>query len=90
MNHEFLRLMQMVEAGRKCEGRECIEIFDVDVARAKEIDALESSHLSGLEAGEHQEHSCPECAAVVSQRAVLREGLHSRGVDLPVEVFQPN
>ncbi len=89
MNAEFLKLLQMTEAGRKCEGRECIGIEDADVVRAKVIDALEESHKEGALADGHGRIACEEGAEVVRQRAVPPEGLHSRGVDLPEAVFQP-
>ena len=72
------------------EGRESIAIEDVDVARGQEIDQVELGHSGAVGAEGHVGHTCVECAVVANQRAVLREGLHARGIDLPVEVFQPS
>ncbi len=90
MNGEFLRLLVLTEAGRKCDGRECIALEDADVKLATAIDALEELHKEGALADGHEPFACVDCAEVVRERAVLREGLHSRGIDLPVEVFQPS
>ena len=90
MNGEVLKLLLLTEAGRKVDGRERIEVGDADVVLAKAIDALEELHKPGALADGHEPFACVDCAEVVRERAVLREGLHSRGIDLPVEVFQPS
>lgn len=89
MNGEFLKLLQMTEAGRKCDGAECIRVDDVEVERALEVDALEKGHLDGVDHQAHQCQACTDCAGLALKRSELREALHAKGVDFPVEVFQP-
>lgn len=87
MHGEFLRLLQMTEAGRKAEGRGSIEISDADVTKAQGLDEHMSAHLEAVGGAGHEALECAECAKVSGGVVELREGLHSRGVDFPVEVF---
>ncbi len=87
MHAEFLRLLQMVEAGRKCEGRECIDILDADVSKAQELDDSERLHMEFVDGADHDGLGCVLCAVVSGGRVEQRESLHVRGIDFPVEVF---
>lgn len=87
MHAEFLKLLQMTEAGRKCEGRECIEILDADVVKALVLDEMERAHQGAVGEVDHDNLGCVECAKVSGGRVEQRESLHVRGVDFPVEVF---
>ena len=84
---EFLKLLQMTEAGRKCEGRECLDILDGDVAKALVLDEIERAHQGEVGQIGHDDLSCAECAKVAGSRVELRESLHTRGVDFPVDVL---
>lgn len=88
MNHEFLKLVQMVEAGRKCEGRECVEITDADVAQAEVIDRMEDGHRHEQAVESHLEWECAACIDGTKAQVVLRESLHIRGIDFPEDVFR--
>lgn len=88
MNHEFLKLAQMVEAGRKCNGQESVEITEENVKAAEETDAAESAHKVGRGGDAHGEFTCPECARISAERISLRESLHIRGIDFPEDVFR--
>lgn len=87
MHGEFLRLLQMTEAGRKCDGQECIVILDADVSTAQGLDDSERTHLEGVGESDHDGLSCPECVAVSDGKIVQRESLHARHIDFPTEVF---
>lgn len=84
---EFLRLLQMAEAGRKAEGRDHLEILDTDVSKAQELDGMQTAHLGEVGEAGHDGLSCAECAKVSRGRVEQRESLHVRGVSFPVEVF---
>lgn len=87
LHGEFLRLLQMTEAGRKVERRDSIEILDADVAKAQELDEMQTAHLDEVGQTGHDDLGCAECAKVSGGRVEQRENLHSRGVDFPAEVF---
>lgn len=89
MNSEFLKLLQMVEAGRKCEGKACIEVVDAEVEIAKEIDALEDGHRADQTLESHLEWECVQCLALNKKIIELRESLHNRGIDFPEEILRP-
>lgn len=84
---EFLRLLQAVEAGRKCEGRECILIRDGDVDGATATDHLRLSHGSDHENTLQLGGVCPTCLEIERQENTLRESLHTQGIDMPLEVL---
>lgn len=77
----------MVEAGRKVDRQDHIEVLDADVSKAQELDEMEKAHLDVASGPGCDGLDCAECAKVSGGRVEQRENLHSRGVDFPVEVF---
>lgn len=88
MLHEFLKLLQMVEGGRACDGKECVVVPTGAVEMAKGADDLRRSHLptSGMpcDAGV----SCPTCQKISRNEIAVRETLHSNGVDFPMGLLE--
>jgi len=77
--HAFLTLLQMTEAERKCEGKECLEIQDENLAAARVLDHERVAHgACGVGA-----MGCDVCRMIDAQRIALRERLHTQGVDFP-------
>ena len=88
MNHEFLKLLQAVEAGRKCDGKECIEVSDDDITKAEANDAERSRHSVGSAHGDVVEGLCPGCEESRQRDAALRETFRARRIDLPVGILE--
>lgn len=84
---EFLRLLQIVDAGRKVVGRTSMEIADGDVDTAEEIDNRASQHLGAVTASAHEVLTCPECQSIRAERGNLRLKMQSQHQDLPLEVM---
>lgn len=90
MNGEFLQLLNLVEGGRLCNGQDCHPVDEEDVTAALQGDADQSSHLGSGECRAEVDGGCKRCADLRGQRIQLREHLHSRGHDFPVDVFVSN
>ena len=84
---EFLRLLQAVEASRKCEGKDCLDITDVHVALASQMDSSRLHHLSADGGHAERTENCEGCENIRQQEIALRETMHSQGVDFPVGVL---
>lgn len=82
--HQFLNLLRMVETGRKCEGKPCMELSDEIMARSNEIEGSRTSHKAEEVHREDVATDCPECEAIRQQEIALRESLHAQGIDFPV------
>lgn len=88
-DQRFLELLQMVELGRKCEGKSSHNIGSGHVAQAAEVTAAREAHPAhGNESGVFF-FLCPECEAIRQRQIALRELLHAQGIDFPVEVLGP-
>ncbi len=90
MYDEFLRLLRAVEAGRRCEGKECLAVTDANVAQAEELELLKKTHSSEHNGADGWIGACPGCEEVRQSEIALRETLHAQGVDLPVDVMAPS
>lgn len=88
MNGEFLKLLQAVEAGRKCDGKECIEVSQDDLAKAEANDTARSAHEMGSTHGSDGAGLCPGCEESRQRDAALRETFRARRVDLPVGILE--
>ena len=84
---EFLRLLQMVDAGRAVVGRETLQILDGDVVTAEEIDNRASQHSQTCDPSTHVCLTCPECQHIRTERGNLRLKMQSQHQDLPLEVM---
>lgn len=87
-HNEFLRLLQTVEANRRCEGKDCIGITDAHVANADEIEANRLHHLLSADSGLHPRDTCEGCSEIQGKVIALRETLHSEGIDFPVGLLE--
>lgn len=87
MLHEFLKLLQAIESGRKCEGKDHHEIRETDVARAEHTSNLRMQHSPDVAVPGHETVVCEMCREIEAQEIALRESFHAQGIDLPLEVL---
>lgn len=81
---QFLRLLQAVEAQRRCEGKDCLAITEDIVAFAERTDIERNTHALSECDVEGLASACVRCAEIGRKEIALRETLHSQGVDFPV------
>lgn len=87
MNGEFLKLLNLVESGRECNGQDSFHVSEEQIATALEIDQETGTHLSSDECRTEADGGCIKCAEFKNRRIVLRERLNSEGHPFPTEVF---
>jgi len=85
---EFLRLLQMAESVRRCEGRICLEVNDMHVQLGQAVEVIRSAHAPETALDGHLSAMCDECGAIQMQQIALRETMHSEGVDFPMGLLE--
>lgn len=84
MPHDtFLGMLQMVEANRKCEGRDCLAVTDDNVEQSALIARIKESHQQSGECVDDGSGNCESCEIIARKENALRELLHMQGVDFP-------
>ena len=84
---EFLRLLQLVDVNRKATDRDSMEIQNIDVETAVEIDNRAASHQEATKEIGCAGIDCPECRSIRADDAMLWEKLHAQGQDFPMQVW---
>ena len=87
-NDEFLRLLKTVEALRRCEGKECLEVTMSNVEAAEATETARRAHQESAPSSGHSPLECPECSEIRRQENTLREVLLLQGVELPGGILE--
>ncbi len=83
----FLELLQAVEAHRRVVDLPALNVEDSEIAAAQGLDESVAAHALETESAPCEAHYCPTCSELRMVKAGLRETLESKGVVIPLEVF---
>lgn len=85
---EFLRLYQLCQTAKRCQGQDCPDVSNEVMEQARALDEIAAVRPQDCHTAAHDCYGCYDCQAMLTALSGLQARLSACGIELPAGLLE--